>query len=71
MKKGLTVFSKFTDKNGANVRVQESSVVAASRCCWIFVDGEEPGEEDNKGAAHLTKQQAKWVIKALEKFIKS
>lgn len=68
--RGFKVYSEFVDSYKSNVVVQESSSVLER--CWIFVtnDGKTPGSNlVTDGAIHLTKGQAKFLIKALTKFI--
>lgn len=64
--RGSTMFTEFEDTYGATVTIKMSSSVLKRG--WIFVHGGSTGE--NNGAVHFNNQQAKMMIKALERFIK-
>lgn len=69
--RGFKIYSEFTDTYQSKVRVQESSSVL--KRCWIFVENDGKHPRSNlvtDGAIHLNTRQAKWIINALEKFIK-
>lgn len=63
--RGFSIYSKFKDLNGSEIRVQESSLATTS-AVWIFCHNDNPGL---KGDAHLSVAQAKRVVVALQKFI--
>lgn len=74
--RGFNIFSEFKDSYGNTLIVQESSA-AGQVCCWIFVKNRQGNDyEVNVGAggridvpsAHLTKAQARRLIRALTKF---
>lgn len=58
--RGFTIYDEFTDTNGSQIRVQESSIATESRC-WIFANPPSP---------HLNVEQAKRVRDALNAFIR-
>ena len=62
---GVTDYADFKDSYGAHVRVRESSAVSEPKL-WIFVD-KPPG--DNHGAIHLTVDQARVLIAALQEWL--
>jgi len=69
--RGFRIYLEFSDTYQSRVRVQMSSSV--QKRCWIFVKNEGKNPLSNMvtdGAIHLDQRQARWVIKALQKFIK-
>lgn len=71
--RGFRVYTEFIDTYKSKITVQESSSACYERC-WIFINNDGKHPESNlvtDGAAHLSKQQAKWLVKALQKFIDS
>lgn len=68
--RGFREYLTMKDFYGAEVRVTESSIATRS-CVWIFIKGGGVVASGgyNDGAAHLTKAQARRIIKALTKFI--
>jgi hypothetical protein len=68
--RGFNIYTEFVDTYKSKVVVQESSSVL--KRCWIYVhnDGKNPASNlVTDGAIHLDVKQAKYIIKALEKFI--
>ena len=59
--RGFAVYDELTDRYGATISVQESSL-ATEPCCWIFCTG-------GTGTPHLTLDQARRVRDALNVFI--
>lgn len=68
--RGFREYLTMKDFYGAEVRVTKSSIATRS-CVWIFIKdgGAAAIGNPNDGAAHLTKAQARRIIKALTKFI--
>ncbi len=75
--RGFAVYAKFKDSYGNAIRVQESSS-AERRAVWVFchpidkATGEEKRNSDGAlvdWSPHLTKTQAKRLVRALQKFI--
>ncbi len=71
--RGFSIYTEFKDANGHDVRVQKSSW-AEKDAVWIFCH---KNDEDcilhlgkrQAYSPHLTKAQARRVIKALQKFV--
>jgi hypothetical protein len=63
--RGFADYADFRDSYGAHVRVRESSAAAEPKV-WIFVDKIDIG---NKGAIHLTVDQAKVLVAALKEWL--
>lgn len=74
--RGFPIFAEFTDSYHNTIRVQESSN-AEKHCCWIFVtDAQGRSAFEHCGeltspSAHLTKAQAKRLVRALNVFIEA
>lgn len=72
--RGFGIFSEFKDSKGNTVRVQKSSAACVD-AAWIFVtDPEGESAVEHMGAlsghaAHLTKAQARRLIRGLLKFV--
>lgn len=62
--RGFAIYGRVTDDRGTKVRVQESSVVDRPHA-YVFAEGDTPGMV----APHLTVDQAKELILALERFV--
>lgn len=60
--RGFGIWDAFKDRNGREVRVQESSI-ATEACAWVFVS-ELP--EAKGGAIHLTLKTSRQLRKALK-----
>lgn len=58
----------FMDRTGAKCSLQESSV-ATEPCIWLGVDKDPKGNLVEYGRMHLTIQDAKMLVKKLNKFI--
>lgn len=75
--RGFNVYSEFKDSNQNIIRIQKSSS-AMKECCWIFIESKDGSglffdkatNEFHAHSPHLTKTQAKILIKGLSKFIK-
>lgn len=70
--RGFKIYSEFTDTYKSDVSIVESSSVL--KRCWIFVENDGKKQGSNlvtDGAIHLDTRQARLVISALQKFIKS
>jgi len=65
--RGLTLYGEVVDTYGARVCVRESSADPLVHG-WLFIEG--GGITANDGAAHLTVDQARDIIKALQRFVK-
>lgn len=65
--RGFFQYAELTDTYGATVRVKESSSAEEAKV-WIFSEG--GAVNGNKGAAHLSLEQAKQVRDALTEWIK-
>jgi hypothetical protein len=59
--RGFRIYAQFYDQIGTRVRVQESSL-ATDACVWIFTDKDQ--------TPHLTRAQARKLIRGLEAFLK-
>ena len=62
---GVTDYADFKDSYGAHVRVRESSATGPK--LWIFVDNRPV--TDTNGAIHLTVEQARVLIAALQEWL--
>lgn len=65
--RGLLEYGRFTDAYGATVRVQTSSDASRPHV-WVFVQGGSTGAT-NKAGAHLTRQQARYLRAALDRWL--
>ena len=63
--RGFAIYDEFVDSYNNVVRIQESSSAEGSYC-WIFVDDH---KSDNPPGAHLSIEQAKKLVEALQSFI--
>lgn len=72
--RGFSVFDEFKDSKGNEIRVQMSSA-AEKCCCWVFCHGPDGKSaythmgELGSYSPHLTKAQAKRLIRGLTKFV--
>lgn len=62
--RGFAIYAQFTDRYGAKVRVQESSL-ATDSCVWVFA--QEPN--GHLASPHLTVDMARQLRDALSEFI--
>lgn len=63
--RGFWIYDQFVDLNNSKIRIQESSL-ATERAVWIFANNDNP---ELDGDPHLTTEQARRVIKALQSFV--
>lgn len=74
--RGFAIYTEFKDTYGNTVTVQKSSAACYDRV-WVFaknkdgVDAFEHMGELHGVSPHLSKQQARWLAKALLKFAES
>lgn len=72
---GQRIYCEFKDRHDSKIRLQESSNEHCHRV-WLFIDDGKMGYiEENTGkrlvpAAYLSVLEAKFIIEALQKFIK-
>lgn len=66
--RGFTIYGEVPDSRGCIVRVQQSSAWGMEHA-WIFTDDPNGVYTDGKPSPHLTKDQAKLVIEALQRFV--
>jgi len=64
--RGFKIYTEFKDTYGHKIRVQQSSSACADRV-WIFAEPNEDASERSP-SPHLSRQQARWLGKALIKF---
>ena len=62
--RGFGIYGELTDLYGSTIRIQESSL-ATDNAVWIFATN--PDNADP--SPHLSVEQAREVVKALEEFI--
>lgn len=62
--RGFSIWTRFKDTYGNDVRVQTSSAAFKDRV-WIFINGIGGQDPDNDGAAHLSPNQARELAGAL------
>ena len=61
--RGFKVYGSFIDRYKSKIRVQESSIVGP--CVWIFVEN----DGMYSSSLHLTVENVKSIIEALQQFI--
>lgn len=67
--RGFAIYSEFKESYGAQVRVIESSLATAPRV-WIFCEKPNPNTHENEDQAlHLSPNQARLLIGALNKWL--
>ena len=66
--RGFAIYGRVEDSRGVVVRVQKSSAIGEPHA-WIFVDDPNGVYTDGKPAPHLSREQAKAVVAALQLFI--
>lgn len=65
--RGFADYASFVDTYGATVTVRQSSSAMVDRV-WVFIKNDS-SRDVNDGAAHLSKQQAIELVRALQEWI--
>lgn len=66
--RGFGVYTEFTDTYKNKIEVTQSSAACYDRV-WVHIMGAGDPWLKGEASAHLSKQQAKWLIKGIQKWL--